>query len=92
MERMKEKNKELKKKLKVLEEYSKQPAKVISAFVTFNKVTAKDTVMFMYKRNLNVFRWLFSKDNLSIRGYRLKVREAPEPSTIIWFPILLPFK
>eukprot|EP01036_Dinobryon_divergens_P028342 gene28342-37274_t len=84
LQKMKQKNRELRKKQELLESYAKKPAKAIFAFVTFNRVSAKDTVVFMYKRGLNILSWIFNRDKLSIRGYKLKVEDAPEPSTIIW--------
>lgn len=46
--------------------------------------------MFMYKRGLNILSWIFNRDKLSIRGYKLKVEDAPEPSTIIWYGVSAP--
>lgn len=86
--KMKQKNVDLKQKQELLEAYSTRPADVIYAFVTFNKVSAKDTVMYMYQRSNYCLNWLWHDDKLSIRGHTLKVANAPEPSTIIWYSFL----
>jgi len=82
--KMKQKNVDLKQKQDLLEAYSTRPADVIYAFVTFNKVSAKDTVMYMYQRSNYCLNWLWHDDKLTIRGHKLKIVNAPEPSTIIW--------
>jgi hypothetical protein len=87
-EKMKHKNEDLKRRQVNLEKMSQAPEKAIFAFITFNKVSAKDTVLYMYQRGRYIINWLFHRDKLSIRGRTLRVQHAPEPSTIIWSLIL----
>lgn len=32
----------------------------------------------------SVFSWIFMKQDMKLRGWRITVLQAPEPSTILW--------
>lgn len=84
-ENMKKCNTQLKEKEQLLEEYAEVPAKVVYAFVTFNKVISKEAALNAYARSSSIFlKFFYNHSQCMLRGKLLKVSEALEPSTIIW--------
>lgn len=82
-ERMKRLNEDLKKKENLLEQYARKPMRAIIAYVTFNKVEQRNIVEHRYN-GMSIYQYLCYDEKLKFRGKRLLVRDAPEPSTIIW--------
>lgn len=74
---------QLKAKEALLEEYAKTPANAIYAFVTFDKVAGKLSALDQYNGHSFLYN-LFYGAHLNLRGRRLKVIKAAEPSTILW--------
>jgi hypothetical protein len=82
-EKMKTLNSELKKKEEKLELLSQQDVKAIYAFVTFNRVVDRTTVLDKY-RKMSFYTWLCNNAHLKLKHHFLQVIPAPEPSVIIW--------
>ena len=54
----------------------------IAAFITFNEISSKEAVLDAY--NMRYDQWLFMPSELRLRGKRINVKGAPDPSTILW--------
>jgi hypothetical protein len=82
-EKMKALNKDLQRREKQLEELSKKELKVIYAYITFNKAADRDTAYRAYNE-ISIYQWFFHSKNLYMKEKYLKVKNAREPSVIIW--------
>jgi hypothetical protein len=80
---MKEVNKELKAKEAKLEELSKRELTPVYAFITFNKSADRDRAYRFYKK-VSFFSYYCARTPYLLKGKFLSVKEAPEPSVIIW--------
>ena len=76
-------NDDLKRKDKELEEISKESPKPIAAFVTFNYVTDQRLALEKYTHR-SFISMLCGHPELNLGGVTLKVRQAAEPSVIVW--------
>eukprot|EP00981_Chlorochromonas_danica_P004112 scaffold801_cov178-Ochromonas_danica.AAC.17 len=83
LERMKRLNSELKAVEASLQELSTVPANVVRAFVTFERASDSRRVLELYNK-ASMFTYLCNNQHLRLRGKYLLVKEAPEPSVIIW--------
>eukprot|EP00736_Rhodelphis_marinus_P010538 Rmarinus@m.29197 len=56
--------------------------RVISAFVTFENEIDAHRCFTSY--NTGIFSWLFMRRQFRFKGKRLKIRNAPDPTDIVW--------
>ena len=59
------------------------PTEPLYAFVTFDRVAGKQALIAKYRSYSGLYRMLYGTD-LDLRGSKLVVKQATEPSTIIW--------
>ena len=66
-----------------LDRLGQAPTEPLYAFVTFDRVAGKEALIAKYNSFSGLYRMLYSTE-LDLRGSKLVVRQATEPSTIIW--------
>lgn len=76
-------NEDLKRKDKELESISQENPKPIAAFVTFNYVTDQQLALEKYTHR-SFISMLCGHPELNLNGKYLNVRQAAEPSVIVW--------
>ncbi|CAM9177431.1 unnamed protein product [Ascophyllum nodosum] len=54
----------------------------VAAYVTFEEEMGAVDARVLYSGSST--RWIFMEDEIKLRGHRIRVCEAPEPSTIMW--------
>ncbi len=76
-------NEDLKRAEDNLDRLGQAPTEPLYAFVTFDRVAGKEALIAKYNSFSGLYRMLYSTE-LDLRGSKLVVRQATEPSTIIW--------
>lgn len=67
---------------KTLTEIMSKPLRLLSAFVTFDKISSANKFVSNY--NLNLDQWQHYPEHLRLDGKIVKVRHAVDPSLLIW--------
>lgn len=81
-ERVKKLDYGIKKYDEVLLKLSERPERPLAAYITFDESVASLICADLYRPTL--YSTLFSDPKLLFKGKKLRVKKAPEPSTILW--------
>ncbi|KAJ1418322.1 hypothetical protein B484DRAFT_400519, partial [Ochromonadaceae sp. CCMP2298] len=76
-------SKDLTLKEELLEKYAATPARPIYAFVTFDKAAGRTACLGAFNDHPWIYNYFYGQ-HLKLGGKWIKVRESPEPSTILW--------